>query len=267
MGMPQLLRIKPRRKRPFPRICPRLKLLTTQTENFIFNALMPATAKSSHEQDLAFAQRVLAGNDSAAAELRSRYHGKIVGVLRARGASETEAEDLTADLWTDCFAARPNRQTLLTKFQGRCALESWLLTVATHRLVDLKRRQTFRVEVPVSTESNEDFFDQRPGPEPASAPSEKQLVLLLREATRQAFAKGDAESILILKLVHLHQLTQREIARMWGWHESKVSRALDVTRENIARNILSELKRVDPWLELRWEDFVELCAGSTDMLF
>ena len=245
----------------------RLKLLTSKTENFIFNALMPAPVKSTHEQDLAFAQRVLAGDEHAAAELRRRYQGKIVGVLRARGASETEAEDLTADLWTDCFAARPNRQTLLTKFQGRCALESWLLTVATHRLVDLKRRQTFRVEIPVSTESNEDFFDQRPGPEPASAPSEKQLVHLLREATRQAFSKGDAESILMLKLVHLHQLTQREIARMWGWHESKVSRALEVTRENIARNILSEVKRIDPWLQLRWEDFVELCAGSTDMLF
>src|ERR1700704_1091223 len=228
---------------------------------------MPHQAPSSHEQDLNFAQSVLNVNSAAAAELRSRYHGRIVAVLCSRGASSTEAEDLVADLWSDCFAARPNRQTLLSKYQGRCALESWLLTVATHRLVDLKRRQTFRVEVPASMDSNEDFFDQRPGPEPASAPSEKQLALLLREATRQAFSKGDAESILMLKLVHLHQLTQREIARMWGWHESKVSRALEVTRENIARDILSEMKRVDPWLELRWEDFVELCAGATDMLF
>ena len=45
---------------------------------------------------------------SAAAELRSRYHGKLVGVLRARGANQTEAEDLVADLWTDCFAPRGN---------------------------------------------------------------------------------------------------------------------------------------------------------------
>ena len=69
----------------------------------------------------------------------------------------------------------------------------------------------------------------------------------------------------MLKLVHLHQLTQREIARMWGWHESKVSRTLEVTRQNVARMILADLKKIDPWLELRWEDFVELCAGSTDV--
>jgi hypothetical protein len=29
--------------------------------------------------------------------------------------------------------------------------------------------------------------------------------------------------------------------------------------------MLAELKKVDPWLELRWDDFVELCAGSTEV--
>lgn len=224
---------------------------------------MPVEATSRHEQDLAFVQRVLAVDAPAAAELRNRYHGKLVGVLRSRGANQTEAEDLVADLWTDCFAARENRQTLLTKYQGRCALESWLLTVATHRLVDLKRRQNFRVEVPSSPDSSEDFFDRRPQPEKAT--SEKHLLHLLRQAIQRAFATQDAEAVLMLKLVHLHQLTQREIARMWGWHESKVSRTLEVTRQNVARVILAELKKVDPWLELRWEDFVELCASSSDV--
>ena len=88
---------------------------------------------------------------------------------------------------------------------------------------------------------------------------------MLRDAIKRAFAKQEPEAVLMLKLVHLHELTQREIARMWGWHESKVSRTLDVTRQSVARVILSELKRIDPWLELRWEDFVELCAGSSDV--
>ena len=220
---------------------------------------------SSHEQDLSFAQNVLSENSTAATELRDRYHGRLVAVLCARGASATEAEDLVADLWSDCFAASPNRQTLLSKYQGRCALESWLLTVATNRLIDLKRRQSFRVEVPASDRSSGDFFESRPQPE--SIPREEPLLKLLRAAIRTAFSRRDSESVLILKLVHLHQLTQREIARMWGWHESKVSRTLELAREKIARDILVELKRADPWLELRWEDFLELCAGSADALF
>ena len=225
---------------------------------------MPVEAPSRHEQDLAFVQRVLASEPSAAAELRSRYQGKLVGVLRSRGANQTEAEDLVADLWTDCFAPRGNRQVLLTKYQGRCALESWLLTVATNRLVDLKRRQSFRVDVPPSPDSpGEDFFDRRAQPEKPT--SERPLLNLLRTAIQHAFAKQDEDAILMLKLVHLHQLTQRELSRMWGWHESKVSRTLDVTRQSVAKIILAELKKVDPWLELRWEDFVELCAGSSDV--
>lgn len=225
---------------------------------------MPVEAPSRHEQDLAFVQRVLASEPAAAGELRTRYHGKLVGVLRARGANPTEAEDLIADLWTDCFAPRGTRQILLTKYQGRCALESWLLTVATNRLVDLKRRQSFRVDVPSSTpDSPEDFFDRRAHPEKAT--SEKPLLKLLHASIQSAFAKQDADAILMLKLVHLHQLSQREISRMWGWHESKVSRTLEVTRQSVAKIILAELKKIDPWLELRWEDFVELCAGSTEV--
>lgn len=218
-------------------------------------------AAPRHEEDLAFVQRVLAIDVPAASELRTRYHGKLVGVLRSRGANSTEAEDLVADLWTDCFAPRGNRQPLLTKYQGRCALDSWLLTVATNRLVDLKRRQSFRVDVPPSPDSNEDFFDRRPQPEKPT--SEKPLLNLLRDAIHRAFAKQDPDAVLMLKLVHLHQLSQREISRMWGWHESKVSRTLDATRTSVAKNIMLELKKVDPWLELRWEDFVELCAGSS----
>jgi RNA polymerase sigma factor (sigma-70 family) len=227
---------------------------------------MPPQVTSSYQQDLNFAQSVLNANSAAATELRNRYHARLVAVLCARGATATEAEDLVADLWSDCFAAPSNRQTLLNKYQGRCALESWLLTVATHRLIDLKRRQSFRVEVPVpNRSSDDDFFARRAQPE--SVPREESLRALLRAAVRNAFARRDSDSVLMLKLVHVHQLTQREIARMWGWHESKVSRALEVAREQIARDILLELKRSDPWLELRWEDFLELCAGSTDALF
>jgi RNA polymerase sigma factor (sigma-70 family) len=226
---------------------------------------MPHQTTSSHEEDLSFAQSVVSANSAAAAELRSRYQSRMVAVLCARGASATEAEDLVADLWSDCFAAPANRQTLLSKYQGRCALESWLLTVATHRLIDLKRRQSFRVEVTTADRSSDDFFDRRPQPE--SVPREESLLKLLRGAIQNAFSRRDSESVLMLKLVHLHQLTQREVARMWGWHESKVSRAIEVARESIARDILLELKRIDPWLELRWEDFLELCTGSVDGLF
>ncbi len=179
------------------------------------------------------------------------------------GASRTEAEDLVADLWADCFTTAASDRSLLGKYQGRSSLESWLMTVAMHRLVDLKRRQMFRGELPALDSSAESFFNGSDNPRPAS--SEETLLDLLREAVRQAFSKTSADEMLLLKLVHFHRLTQREVGRMWGWHESKVSRTLETARDAIARNVLSALKQSDPWLELRWEDFLELCERSPDL--
>src|SRR5436309_11458991 len=68
----------------------RAKWLTFQIANSILLFPMPVETASRYEQDLAFVQRVLVGESPAASELRSRYHGKLVGVLRVRGANPTE---------------------------------------------------------------------------------------------------------------------------------------------------------------------------------
>ncbi len=209
-------------------------------------------------------QRVLDGDDAAAAELRARYEGKLIAVLCSRGAARSEAEELVADLWADCFTSRGGDRSLLAKYQGRSSFESWLTTVGMHRLVDLKRRQTFRVAVADSEGSIDSLVDRTPHTD--ASLTEEPLLDLLRSAIRRAFGDSDGEDVLMLKLVHLHQLTQREVGRMWGWHESKVSRTLERARGEIAETMMREVKRNDPWLELRWEDFVELCERSGDVV-
>ena len=54
-------------------------------------------------------------------------------------------------------------------------------------------------------------------------------------------------------------LTQREICRMAGWSESKVSRLLSETMAQIQEDALRALKASDPWLELSWDDLVAMC--------
>jgi RNA polymerase sigma factor (sigma-70 family) len=218
-----------------------------------------------HKQDLQFVQRVLGGQDEAASDLRTRYHAKLAGILRARGASAIEAEDLLADLWSDCFGATDSGSPLLLKYHGRCALDSWLITVVTNRLIDLKRRQAFRSELaPLeSTTIPTDGFDLVPGTPTRCV--EAPLLDLLRGAIAKAFSSCDKEGLLMLRLVHIYRVTQREIGRMWGWHESKVSRALDCAREKIRRNILSEIKRTDRWLKVEWDDFTDLCRCASEV--
>src|SRR5438270_6477411 len=99
---------------------------------------------SDQSPDLLFVKRVLEGDEGAACVLQGRYDARVKGALCKRGASGTEAEDLLADLWADCFGSSGKR--LLLQYAGRCALSSWLITVATNRLIDFKRRQAFRGE-------------------------------------------------------------------------------------------------------------------------
>ena len=116
---------------------------------------------------------------AAASELRSRYHGKLVGVLRSRGANQTEAEDLVADLWTDCFAAPRKSADAPDQIPG--ALRARI--VASDRgdasPGRLETAAKFSRRGPrLRPDSPEDFFDRRPQPEKAT--SEKHLLKLLR---------------------------------------------------------------------------------------
>jgi RNA polymerase sigma factor (sigma-70 family) len=214
--------------------------------------------------DFLFVQRVLTGDERAAFELRSRYDAQLKSILCKRGASNTEAEDLVADLWADCFGS--SGPPLLKKYEGRCALSSWLFTVATNRFIDFKRRQAFRGEL-----SFEKSLEIQPGDTQRAdyvslSQRDDALILLLRCAISNAFASQSPETCLMLRLVHVYDVTQREIGRMWNWHESKVSRTLNSARATIKDAVLGELRRADPWLTLEWADFVELAKCLPEVI-
>lgn len=198
------------------------------------------------------------GDTEALAELRQRLQGTLTAILLSRGASRTETEDLLEDLWSDCVPGDEERPGLLGKFSGRCSVQGWLATVATNRLIDLKRKQQRReATIPSTEEEGTNFFEKVA--EPTAARTESELVELLRGALEKAFAACGAEGLLMLRLVYLHGLSQREVARLWNCHESKISRHLNQALEEIAKETLKTLKARDPWLKLDWQDFVDLC--------
>jgi RNA polymerase sigma factor (sigma-70 family) len=218
----------------------------------------------SEEQDQARFQidRYPQGQSETLAGLRTEYHSVLLSTLIARGATPIEAEDIMADLWGDCVGRRDGQPSLLEKFSGKCPIQNWLATVATHRLVDLKRRESkHRGELPTTdTEQRDrDSFERLAAP--SVSESESGLVVLLKESLHAAFAKCPGESMLMLRLVYLNGLSQREVGRMWGWHESKVSRSISHAMALIETSTLHEVKRRDPWLDLAWSDFLALCES------
>ena len=66
----------------------------------------------------------------------------------------------------------------------------------------------------------------------------------------------------MLRLVYLHDLSQREVAAMWGYHEAKVSRSIASAMDSIRQRTLDEIHNVEPRLKLNWEDILELCRAE-----
>jgi RNA polymerase sigma factor (sigma-70 family) len=203
--------------------------------------------------------RCLQGDPAALAELREAHHPSLLNILRARGASWDETEELLADLWGDCVPANGERASLLDKFSGKCPVQGWLATVATRRWIDLKRKQSRRdgTAQPADPEDRTDPIQRLPA---ASLPERDDvLVDLLRDSLQAAFAACPPADLLMLRLVYLHGLSQREVLRMWNWSESRVSRKLSQAMQRIGQDTLRNLKQKDPWLDLTWQDFVDLC--------
>ncbi|HXG48242.1 MAG TPA: hypothetical protein VNO52_11510, partial [Methylomirabilota bacterium] len=174
-------------------------------------------AVSSKDRDWQLVQQYLSGETEALAEIKGLYNEVLHHTLVARGATPSEAEDLVANLWSDCVIGNEDRPSLLEKFSGRCSLQGWLLTVATNRLIDFKRRQAFQKDLTPShnERSGEDPFDLLPGP--CDANPDTALVELLRDCLQEAFGRCSPEELLLLRLVYLHGITQREVGRMMGW--------------------------------------------------
>ena len=204
--------------------------------------------------DVDAVQQCLEGNEEAIVELKKSLTPFLSKVLASYGASKDEIDEILAKLWGDCLTGpRP----LFHVFNGRSALKSWLTAISVNRWISLKRReaQHARAMQHLAIDSENSQAPSR------SAQSDSSIIEILGPALRRAFAACDVEELILLQLVHVHGITQREIANLWKWHESRVSRHIKRAEEKIAKLTLQSVRETDPYLELRWNDFVELCRS------
>ncbi len=217
-----------------------------------------AGADGHYCKDLKLAARCHAGDEGAVRELVTRSEGKLLAILVRRGAGESLAEDLLADMWADCFGATAGRAGLLLRYSGKSSLDTWLATVLTHRWLDHIRRGRKLTAL----DGARAVSVQAP-PEPR--PPESALVTLLRESLGNAFERCDAETFVMLQLVHIHGVSQREVAASWGISEFKICRQLSKAMRQIREDTLALLRARDPLLRLKWDDLVDICS-VTDIL-
>jgi RNA polymerase sigma factor (sigma-70 family) len=179
-------------------------------------------------------------------------------------------------LWADLLAPVGNRPPRLLHYDGSCALQTWLNTVALNELLTVKRTEKRRKRL---IDPNFDSYDEKresSAGEPSAAPHaepeslefrEAPLVKIMHVAVETAFLSCEPEDFVLLQLKHCDGLRGTELARMFGCNESMISRRLDEAQERIAAVTLEKVRETDEWLDLKWEDFVELCRTATPACF
>ncbi len=211
------------------------------------------TGGAPHHEDLRLAARCCAGDESALSELVARLEPRLAGLLVRRGVGATAAQDLVEDLLGDCVAVAPGG-SLLAKYSGRSSLDTWLATVLTHRWLDQVRRnrKVQALDLEPRNGSQPMMFDRL---------AEPALTTLLYEALRQAFDRCNPETFVMLQLVHVHGISQRNLARQWGVSEFKISRRLSQAMRQIQADAMAQLREKDTLLRFEWDDIVDICSA------
>jgi RNA polymerase sigma factor (sigma-70 family) len=221
--------------------------------------------------DFLLAQKCLEGEEPAIAHLQETYRGPLVNYLIHAGASPEEARDLVDEFWADCLAERPQRRPRLATYAGNSPLQGWLKAVALNNLIQLKRHEKRMRQVLVEGSAEESGLAGAVVKEVPSGESgystEQPLLEIMRGAVESAFRQCDPQDFVLLQLAHTNGLLGRELALMFSCSEAKISRDLEDARRKIVVATLSYVQARDPWLELKWEDFVDLCRVVSPACF
>ena len=221
-----------------------------------------------HTSDFLLAERCLDGDAAAIDYLKQRYGAPLARALATSGVPFDAADATVESLWPDCLCGSATRPPALRQYTGASSLQTWLRAVALNKWLmqrrkeDRERHRMRQIEREAEVESQARI---RGGSQPF--PSETPLLELLRAAIEHAFAHCSPEDFVLLQLFYSDELRQRELARMFNTTNVTVSRNLERARERIAKLVFEHIRATDPWLELRFEDFLELCSVAAPSCF
>jgi RNA polymerase sigma factor (sigma-70 family) len=176
--------------------------------------------------------------------------------LHQRAATQTEADDIAADLASDCVSTLRGSGSLLRKYDGKGALDGWLRKTALNRFLTLRRIRKFEMRFMFS-ETRRYFTLETLNILENESP-EKALLSLIRTSLLKALSTCSAEERLMLRLVYCEGVTQRELGQMWEWRECKMSRRLSRALDRIKSETLRQIGLKDPSVRITWNDFLRL---------
>jgi RNA polymerase sigma-70 factor (ECF subfamily) len=188
----------------------------------------------STESDRLLIQQIRANDQKAWVELDRRYRGRLTAYVRHRLKDHASVEDVVQET----FIGFNNS---LVNYDDKRDLQTWLFTIAAHKVTDQLRRLGRRLGSTSGDGEDEvigQAADERQRPASSLARSAEQreeeeeaFTKVLREYVKELQSKGEFLKLMVLELMYVK-----------GWRNQDIAGKLPVTEQDVA-NIRFQAKK------------------------
>lgn len=169
--------------------------------------------------------RIRAGQPDAWNEFIARYEGRLLGFVIRRVGNRAAAEDLVQETFVGFLNSLPN-------YDAEQPLESYLFSIAAHKLTDFLRHEGRRPTLPLVAEENSGGWQPVDRGRRASSIvrsrerrglEESALVKALREMIAHWRQRGQWERLQCIELLCVRGWSNKEVAARLGISEQAVA--------------------------------------------
>jgi len=189
------------------------------------------------DADRLIVERIRHGDASAWEDCIGRYEGRLQAFIHSRLQNRTTSEDVVQDTFIGFLNSLPN-------YDPSTPLETWLFSIAAHKLTDVLRKQGRRPVLPLLPSDSQGGSWEPPGPgRPASSLMRSQerksgeedvIRRCLDSLIQQWIENGEVERLKCVELLFV-----------LGWPNKDVAKRLDISEQVVANHkyfIVSHLK-------------------------
>jgi RNA polymerase sigma-70 factor, ECF subfamily len=182
---------------------------------------------NSPHPDLLLVEQIRSGEPEAWNSLIAQYEGRLLSFVDSRLRRRASSEDVVQETFIGFLTSLPNYDT-------RRPLESYLFSIAAHKLTDYLRREGRRPALPLSSTatSSGGSWDMPGGGRPASSIARSgERRELEEEALARGIAdqidhwreKGDWEKVKCMELLFVRGAANKDVATTIGISEQQVA--------------------------------------------
>ena len=203
--------------------------------------------------DQLLVEEIRQGKPDAWNNLIAQYEGRLLAFVESRLRRRAASEDVVQETFIGFLTSLPN-------YDVRRPLESWLFTIAAHKLTDYLRREGRRPAIPLSTgagsDGNWELVGKARGASSIARSGERQgleaaaIAEGIRQQTERWQQAGDWKKTQCMELLFVV-----------GTGNKKVAQQLDLTEQQVANykhDFLERLRKIVRNQQLNEDVFPEL---------